>query len=157
MNLDEVIKNSDTMSSIAVSLLNSDLALKDSKAIVGVFVTFYWTGAMIGRFIGAYLTRIIKPGYVLALFASFASVLVLTSIASQGLIAMWGILAVGLFNSIMFPTIFTLAIDGLGVLKPKASGLLAQRQWALSYHHYLEDVAGFKNALFFILACYFIP
>ena len=49
MNLDEVIKNSDTMSSIAVSLLNSDLALKDSKAIVGVFVTFYWTGAMIGR------------------------------------------------------------------------------------------------------------
>ena len=48
MNLDDVIKNSDTMSSIAASLLNSDLALKDSKAIVGVFVTFYWSGAMIG-------------------------------------------------------------------------------------------------------------
>ena len=73
---------------------------------------------------GAYLTRIIKPGYVLALFATFASTLVLTSIASQGIIAMWSILAVGLFNSIMFPTIFTLAIDGLGPLKPKASGLL---------------------------------
>ena len=133
MNLDEVIKNSDTMSSIAASLLNSDLALKDSKAIVGVFVTFYWSGAMIGRFVGAYLTRIIKPGYVLALFASFATLLVLTSIASQGMIAMWSILAVGLFNSIMFPTIFTVAIDGLGALKPKASGLLCT-----SYHRCLD-------------------
>ena len=90
-------------------------------------------------FIGAYLTRIIKPGYVLALFASFASVLVLTSIASQGLIAMWSILAVGLFNSIMFPTIFTLAIDGLGSLKPKASGLLCTAiVGALSYHRCLD-------------------
>ena len=158
MNLDEVIKNSDTMSSIAVSLLNSDLALKDSKAIVGVFVTFYWTGAMIGRFVGAYLTRIIKPGYVLVLFASFASVLVLTSIASQGLIAMWSILAVGLFNSIMFPTIFTLAIDGLGPLKPKASGLLCTAIVGGAIipplFGYFSDIAGFKNALFFIIACY---
>ena len=158
MNLDEVIKNSDTMSSIAASLLNSDLALKDSKAIVGVFVTFYWSGAMIGRFVGAYLTRIIKPGYVLALFASFASVLVLTSIASQGLIAMWSILAVGLFNSIMFPTIFTLAIDGLGPLKPKASGLLCTAIVGGAIipplFGYFSDVAGFKSALFFIIACY---
>ena len=158
MNLDELIKNSDTMSSIAASLLNSDLALKDSKAIVGVFVTFYWTGAMIGRFIGAYLTRIIKPGYVLALFASFASVLVLTSIASQGLLAMWSILAVGLFNSIMFPTIFTLAIDGLGPLKPKASGLLCTAIVGGAIipplFGYFSDIAGFKNALFFIIACY---
>ena len=158
MNLDEVIKNSDTMSSIAASLLNSDLALKDSKAIVGVFVTFYWSGAMIGRFVGAYLTRIIKPGYVLALFASFASVLVLTSIASQGIIAMWSILAVGLFNSIMFPTIFTLAIDGLGPLKPKASGLLCTAIVGGAIipplFGYFSDVAGFKNALFFIISCY---
>ena len=158
MNLDVVIKNSDTMSSIAASLLNSDLALKDSKAIVGVFVTFYWSGAMIGRFVGAYLTRIIKPGYVLALFASFASVLVLTSIASQGLTAMWSILAVGLFNSIMFPTIFTLAIDGLGPLKPKASGLLCTAIVGGAIipplFGYFSDVAGFKNALFFIIACY---
>lgn len=158
MNLDEVIKNSDTMSSIAASLLNSDLASKDSKAIVGVFVTFYWSGAMIGRFVGAYLTKILKPGYVLALFASFATVLVLTSIGSQGVIAMWSILTVGLFNSIMFPTIFTLAINGLGALKPKASGLLCTAIVGGAIipplFGYFSDIAGFKNALLFIIACY---
>lgn len=124
MDIVNVVKNSDFMSSIAASLLNADLETKDSKAIVGVFVTFYWSGAMIGRFIGAYLTRIIKPGYVLAIFATCAVLLIATSILSNGITAMWSILAVGLFNSIMFPTIFTIAIDGLGDLKPKASGLL---------------------------------
>lgn len=158
MNIVNVIKNSDFMSSIAASILNADLETKDSKAIVGVFVTFYWSGAMIGRFIGAYLTRIIKPGNVLAIFATCAVLLIATSILSHGVIAMWSILAVGLFNSIMFPTIFTIAIDGLGDLKPKASGLLCTAIVGGAiippFFGYLSDLAGFKNALFFIIACY---
>ena len=114
MNLVEVIKENSFMKSIAESILNSGITNHDNKAIVGVFVTFYWSGAMIGRFVGSFLTRIIKAGKVLGIFASLAILLILTSISTTGLLSMWSILAVGLFNSIMFPTIFTLAIDGIG-------------------------------------------
>jgi FHS family L-fucose permease-like MFS transporter len=158
MNLVSVIKENRLMSTIAEAILNSGLTDNDNKAIVGVFVTFYWSGAMIGRFVGSYLTKIIKPGKVLSIFASCAIILILTSISTSGLISMWCILAVGLFNSIMFPTIFTLSIDGLGELKPKASGLLCTAivGGALipPIYGFLTDNIGFKMALFFIIACY---
>jgi FHS family L-fucose permease-like MFS transporter len=113
---------------------------------------------MIGRFIGAYLTKSIKPGKVLAFFALMVIALILLSIYTNGLVSMWSILAVGLFNSIMFPTIFTLAIDGIGDLKPKASGLLCTAivGGALipPFFGYLSDIIAFKNALLFIVACY---
>lgn len=158
MNLVSVIKENGFMKSIAESLLNSGFADKDEKAIVGVFVTFYWTGAMIGRFIGAYLTKVINPGKVLGVFASLAILFILISIGNVGLIAMWSILAVGLFNSIMFPTIFTLAIEGTGTLKPKASGLLCTAIVGGAIipplFGLLTDYVGFKSALFFIILCY---
>jgi FHS family L-fucose permease-like MFS transporter len=87
-------------------------------------VSLYWLGAMIGRFIGTFTLRLWKPGKVLAIHAVGAVVLVLISMATHGSIAMWSILAVGLFNSIMFPTIFTLAIDGLGPHTSQGSGIL---------------------------------
>ena len=124
MNLVEVIKQNGFMTSIAEGILNSGLTENDNKAIVGVFVTFYWSGAMVGRFIGSYLTKIMNPGKVLGIFATMAIALIIVSISTTGIVSMWSILAVGLFNSIMFPTIFTLAIDGIGELKPKGSGLL---------------------------------
>ena len=146
------------MSTIAEGILNSGLTEHDSKAIVGVFVTFYWSGAMIGRFIGSYLTKIIQPGKVLGIFATIAIVLIVISINTSGLLSMWSILAVGLFNSIMFPTIFTLAIDGIGTLKPKGSGLLCTAivGGAIIPPAYgkLTDNFGFKIALIFIILCY---
>ncbi|RZW53393.1 MAG: sugar MFS transporter [Flavobacteriaceae bacterium] len=158
MNLVETIKKSSLMSTIAESILNSGLADKDGKAVVGVFVTFYWSGAMIGRFIGSYLTKIMKPGKVLGIFATVAIVLIAISISTTGLVSMWSILAVGLFNSIMFPTIFTLAIDGLGQLKPKASGLLCTAIVGGAIippaYGYFTDWVGFKTALIFIIFCY---
>ena len=158
MNLVEVIKQNGIMKSIAEGILNSGLAENDNKAIVGVFVTFYWTGAMIGRFIGSYLTKIMKPGKVLGIFATLAISLILISVGTTGLISMWSILAVGLFNSIMFPTIFTLSLDGLGELKPKASGLLCTAivGGALipPFYGFLTDNIGFKLALMFIICCY---
>ena len=158
MNLVEIIKENGLMKSIAEGILNSGLTDNDNKAIVGVFVTFYWSGAMIGRFIGSYLTRIMKPGKVLGIFATIASILILISISTTGLVSMWSILAVGLFNSIMFPTIFTLSIEGIGELKPKGSGLLCTAivGGALipPLYGYLTDLIGFKTALFFIIACY---
>ncbi|MCA0130998.1 sugar MFS transporter [Winogradskyella alexanderae] len=158
MNMVDVIKNNNLMKSIAESILNSGLTENDNKAIVGVFVTFYWSGAMVGRFIGSYLTKIMKPGKVLGIFATLAISLILVSVSTTGLVSMWSILAVGLFNSIMFPTIFTLAIDGIGELKPKGSGLLCTAivGGAIIPPLYgkFTDNFGFKIALLFIVLCY---
>lgn len=88
------------------------------------YVSFYWGGAMIGRFVGAPILRRYKPGHVLALCAVGAALLVATSMILGGPTAMWVILAVGLFNSIMFPTIFSLGVAELGPLTANASGIL---------------------------------
>ena len=89
-------------------------------------VSYYWGAAMIGRFIGAALMRVIKPTYLLASNAILVILLITLTINSNGEVAMWAIISVGLFNSIMFPTIFTLAIKGLGPLTGRGSGLLCQ-------------------------------
>ena len=158
MQLFDTIKNNELMKSISERILSKNLSEVDNKAIVGAFVTFYWSGAMIGRFIGAYLTRIMKPGKVLSAFAIGALALVLISMNTSGLVAMWTILAVGLFNSIMFPTIFTLAISGLKDLKPQGSGILCTMivGGAIIPPLYgkLADNFGFKIALILVFVCY---
>ena len=88
------------------------------------YVSFYWGGAMIGRFIGAPLLQRFKPGYMLAICAIAAGSLVTASMALTGHVAMWTILSVGFFNSIMFPTIFSLGEAELGSLSGTGSGLL---------------------------------
>jgi FHS family L-fucose permease-like MFS transporter len=88
------------------------------------YISFYWLGAMIGRFIGSALLQKIKPGRLLAVFAIVATLLVTISVLTSGHVAMWTILAVGLFNSIMFPAIFTLGISELGPLTGDGSGIL---------------------------------
>jgi FHS family L-fucose permease-like MFS transporter len=88
------------------------------------YVSFYWGGAMIGRFIGAPVLRRIKAAYVLAFCAIAAAALVTASMLLGGHTAMWAMLAVGFFNSIMFPTIFSLGVAELGPLTGNASGLL---------------------------------
>ena len=93
------------------------------KAAAG-YVSFYWGGAMIGRFLGAPLLRKIKAGYLLGLCAVSAAALVTVSMVAVGHMAMWTILVVGLFNSIMFPTIFSLGVAELGPLTGNGSGLL---------------------------------
>lgn len=88
------------------------------------YISVYWLGAMIGRFIGSAILQKVKAGTLLALFAVMAILLVGISVLSGGHVAMWSILAVGLFNSIMFPCIFTLGIAELGPLTGDASGIL---------------------------------
>jgi FHS family L-fucose permease-like MFS transporter len=95
-----------------------------SERAAAGYVSFYWGGAMIGRFIGSAVLRQAAPGKVLAGAALVASALVFTTVATSGSIAMWSVIAVGLFNSVMFPTIFTLGIASLGPLTGKGSGLL---------------------------------
>jgi len=79
---------------------------------------------MAGRFLGAAVLRRVKTGHLLALCAVCTSLLVIISMLSSGHIAMWSILAVGLFNSIMFPCIFSLAVAELGPLTGNGSGIL---------------------------------
>jgi len=88
------------------------------------YVSYYWGGAMIGRFIGSALMKTFDPRALLGLFALVAIALLATTMSSTGSVAMWSIIAIGLFNSIMFPTIFTLGIAGLGSMTSKASSLL---------------------------------
>ncbi|GLR70408.1 sugar MFS transporter [Agaribacter marinus] len=92
----------------------------------GKMVSYYWLSAMAGRFIGAALTRYISATYVLAFNSVFAIIMIVFSINTTGNTAIWSILLVGLFNSIMFPTIFALAIRGLGEHTGKGSGFLCQ-------------------------------
>jgi len=90
-----------------------------------VFVSLYWGGAMVGRFLGSALLSKFKPGLVLAVFAILAISMILVSVNTTGELAKWSIISVGFFNSIMFPTIFTLAIKGLGKYTTQASGFLS--------------------------------
>ncbi|MGJ8665692.1 MAG: sugar MFS transporter [Patiriisocius sp.] len=158
MNLAQSVVENDFMNSIATSLQGKDLSEVDPKGIVGAFVFIYWSGAMVGRFIGAYLTKIIRPGRVLAIFAGIAVIMILISISTTGLVAMWSILAVGLFNSIMFPTIFTLTLEGQGDLKPQVSGLLCIAIVGGAFippaYGLLSDSIGYKPAFFLVIACY---
>ena len=90
----------------------------------GKHVPFYWGGALVGRFIGSYVLRLVSPGKVLAFNATMVVALILVSANSVGMISAWSLLTIGLFNSIMFPTIFTLASEGLGPRAADGSGLL---------------------------------
>lgn len=92
--------------------------------VAGEKVAFYWGGAMVGRFLGAYLLSRFNPGRLLAGNAVGAVLLVLLSVSTTGAVAVWSLLAVGLMNSLMFATIFTLAVVGLGRRTEEASGLL---------------------------------
>jgi len=100
-----------------------EIAGLPAKTAAG-FVSFYWGGAMIGRFLGAVALRRFKPPSLLAISAVIAGLLVTISMLSGGSVAMWSILAVGFFNSIMFPTIFSLGVAELGPLTGKGSGIL---------------------------------
>jgi FHS family L-fucose permease-like MFS transporter len=158
MKLTSVIKESSMLSSISSTLLGKSLSGVDDYGILGSFVTFYWSGAMIGRFIGSYLTNIIKPARVLSFFAIGALALIFMSAQTTGLTSMISILAVGLFNSIMFPTIFSLSLEGLDDLKPQASGILCTMIVGGAIippmYGYLTDLYGFKWAFSLLIICY---
>jgi len=121
-------------------------------------VSFYWGGAMVGRFIGTFTLRMFKPGKVLALHAVGACALIALTMATSGPLAMYAVLAVGLFNSIMFPTIFTLAIDGLGKHTGQASGILCMAIVGGALipvlQGFVADGIGIHHCFIVALCCY---
>jgi FHS family L-fucose permease-like MFS transporter len=122
------------------------------------FVSFYWGGSMVGRFVGAELLRRFKPGSLLAACAVLAATLVAASMLLSGHAAMWTILAVGLFNSIMFPTIFSLGVAELGPLTSNASGILNMAIVGGAILPVLQGViadhVGVHHAFVLPVACY---
>jgi len=134
-----------------------EIAGLSAKTAAG-FVSFYWGGAMIGRFLGAGLLRRFKPGYLLAVCAIFAAGLVTASMLLDGHTAMWTILAVGFFNSIMFPTIFSLGVAELGPLTGNASGLLNMAIVGGAILPLIQgsiaDHVGIHHAFFLPVICY---
>src|SRR5580698_1826605 len=105
-------------------LMQSDVLGLGQRA-AGEHVPPYWGGAMVGRFIGSYLLRLFSPGKVLAVAAGGVMTLLAISSHTTGAVSGWSLLAIGLCNSIMFPTIFSLASEGLGPRSASASGIIA--------------------------------
>jgi len=95
-----------------------------TEKVAAGYLSFYWGGAMVGRFIGSVILQKIPTGTVLGAAAIATSLLVSISMMSTGPVAMWSIILVGLFNSIMFPSIFTLGIAELGPLTGEGSGIM---------------------------------
>jgi FHS family L-fucose permease-like MFS transporter len=100
----------------------STLALGSTEA--GHHLPYYWGGAMVGRFVGSGVLRMFAPGKVLACVAAGAVTLILISANTVGTVSGWTLLAVGLMNSIMFPTIFSLASEGLGKRAAEGAGII---------------------------------
>jgi MFS transporter, FHS family, L-fucose permease len=134
-----------------------EIAGLSAKTAAG-FVSFFWGGAMIGRFFGAEVLRRIKPDYVLALCAVAAAGLVGISMATGGRTAMWSILGVGFFNSIMFPTIFSLGVAELGPLTGSGSGILNMAIVGGAILPVIQgaiaDNIGIHHAFFLPVLCY---
>ena len=110
--------------SLIVSYLMQSHVLGVSDAEAGKYIMYYWGGAMVGRFIGSYLLRVLSPGKILAGVAVGAIVLILISANTTGTTSAYSLLAIGLMNSIMFPTIFSLASEGLGFHAADGSGII---------------------------------
>ncbi|MED5525903.1 sugar MFS transporter [Gallaecimonas pentaromativorans] len=113
-----------SIGSLLVNFLGEDHIAGLPEAQAAYYVSFYWGGAMVGRFIGFFVMRYVSAGKVLTFNAMMATALLVVTVLYSGQVAMWAVLAVGLFNSIMFPTIFSLALRGLGRFTSQGSGIL---------------------------------
>ena len=145
--------------SLIVNYLMQSNVFGFGQETAGEHVPFYWGGAMVGRFIGAYLLRLLAPGKLLAMAATGVLALLLISSHTTGSVAGWSLLAVGLCNSIMFPTIFSMASEGLNAREAAAaSGIICVAIVGgavippLTGH--IADLIGLRGALFVPAICY---
>jgi FHS family L-fucose permease-like MFS transporter len=129
-----------------------------SEQQAAYYTSFYWGGAMVGRFLGSWLMAFLPPRRLLSLFAAVNVLLVLTTMLSHGQTAVVSVIVVGLFNSIMFPTIFALGIERMGPMTSKASSLLIMAIVGGAVVPYLlgvlADRIGLQHAFALPLLCY---
>ena len=129
-----------------------------SHADAAHYVSMYWGGALIGRFIGFAVMRYVSPGKSLAVTALGSIALVLTATFTSGSVAVWAIVAVGLCNSIMFPTIFSMALHGLGKFTGQGSGFLCMAIVGGAVVPFIQgilaDTIGLQISFLVPAACY---
>ena len=129
-----------------------------TEKVAASFVAFYWGGAMVGRFIGSGLLQKVKTGHLLGICTICAAALVAISMLSNGHVAMYSIILVGFFNSIMFPSIFTLGVAELGPLTGDGSGILIMAIVGGAIipvaQGWIADRIGIHHAFFLPVICY---
>ncbi len=140
--------------SLIVNYLMQPDVLGLGQKAAGEHVPLYWGGAMVGRFIGSYLLRMLSPGKVLAAAAAGVMALLFISSSTTGAASGWSLLAIGLCNSIMFPTIFSLASEGLGPRAASASGIIAV---AIVGGAVIPPLTGYIADLFSLKAALIVP
>ncbi|MBN8845621.1 MAG: MFS transporter, partial [Sphingomonadales bacterium] len=113
-----------SIGSLIVSYLMQGHVMALPEQAAGKLIGLYWGGAMIGRFIGSAVMRLVSPGKLLACVAAGAIALILISISTTGVVSGYSLLAIGLMNAIMFPTIFSLASERLGSRAADGSGII---------------------------------
>ena len=147
--------------SVLVNFLSQPSVMGVSLQAAGKMLVFFWGGAMVGRFIGSAVLRLVSPGKVLACVAVGAIALIAVSTSTTGAISGYSLLAIGLMNAIMFPTIFSLGTEGLGEQTPQGSGILCTAIVGGALVPYLfgtvADVTGsMRAALLVPVLCYAI-
>lgn len=110
--------------SLVVSYLMQPGVMGLQEQAAGKLIGVYWGGAMVGRFIGSAVLRVVSPGKVLAFVAMGAIALIAISTNTVGVVSGYSLLAIGLMNAIMFPTIFSLACEKLGSRAADGSGII---------------------------------
>ncbi len=146
--------------SFLVSYIVQPSVLGLAPGEAGRLIPFYWGGALIGRFVGSAVLRVVNPGKVLAFNALCAIALVAISVTATGTVSGYALLAVGLMNSIMFPTIFTLASEGLGTRAADGSGIInvaiAGGAVIPALYGTLADHSSLRAAMALPILCYLV-
>jgi FHS family L-fucose permease-like MFS transporter len=146
--------------SVMVNYLMQPDTLGGAAERAGQLVAFYWGGAMIGRFIGSAILRVVNPGLVLLGVALGAAGLAATSAVSFGYLSAYALIAVGLMNSIMFPTIFSLASEDLGPRAADGSGIICVAivggAIVPAITGLVADATSLRTALIVPILCYLV-
>jgi FHS family L-fucose permease-like MFS transporter len=144
--------------SILINFLGQPSMGGYSHTAAAAFVSFYWLGATIGRIIGAVALLNVKAQHALLAVSSAATLMVLVTVLGHGPVAMWAIVSCGLFNSVMWPCIFPLAVNGLGKFTSQGSGILVTMvvggALVPELQGLLADHFGYQSSFLIVAACY---
>jgi FHS family L-fucose permease-like MFS transporter len=144
--------------SIMITYLSQPSMGSLSHETAARYVSLYWGGAMVGRFIGFVVLRKVRAQRALAFVSLVAALLIGIAIATHGQVAMWAVVSCGLFNSVMWPCIFPLSVNRLGRFTSQGSGILITMVVGGAVipeiQGFLSDTVGYQRSFAIVLLCY---